>query len=261
MDFLDHYHILHDGNILLLGDFNMPYYEEVLVNNDRKLQALNNFCIFHDLNQYNLITNANDRTLDLVFCNRKCEVLHDNAPLVREDTHHPALFINIELNDSCHKDFSTNNTQKTYNFRKANFPALYKSLAEADWTFLEDYSDANVACDKFYDKLYSILDNHVPLYKNNTHSTRKYPAWFTPDIINYIKLKNRHRMKYKQFYSHYDLSEFHRLRKLIKRLTNDAYKENLKNVQDSIIFDTKNFWKFFHAKKQCSRIPGSMTFT
>lgn len=167
--------------------------------------------------------------------------MHDNSPLVREDMHHPALFINIELNELRHKDFSTNTSQKTYNFRKANFPELYNSLIETDWTFLEDYSDANVACEKFYDKLYSILDNHVPLYKNKTC---KYPAWFTSDIINYIKLKNKHRMKYKQFKSHYDLSEFHRLRKLIKRLTNDAYKEYLKNVQDLIISDPKTFWKF-----------------
>lgn len=256
-DSLEQLDCFHNDNVLFLGDFNITQYNNVNFINDRKTQLINNFSLYCEIEQHNRITNVNERLLDLVFFKKECEVLHDNAPLVPEDPHHPALFITLELSEQRFNNFSPNNLHKTYNFSKANFPQLYNSLLGTDWGFLNECSDINLACDKFYNKLYNLFDNHVPLYKNRKH---RYPSWYTREIINNIRLKNKYWLKYKKYKRHSDLQEFKQIRSNIKKLTNIAYKKYISDVQESVIHDPKNFWKFYQSKKKKSRIPGNMTY-
>nr|CAI5849618.1 unnamed protein product [Callosobruchus analis] len=59
-----------------------------------------------------------------------------------------------------------------YNFRKANYLGLYSELLEQYWQFLKTCYDVDIALKMFYDKLYHILDKHVPLYRTYK---RQYP--------------------------------------------------------------------------------------
>src|SRR5699024_4100498 len=61
------------GNILLLGDFNSPFYNSAN-SSDSRSQFIRSFQQFCDFNQYNTITNINMRLLDLVFSNVAVEV-------------------------------------------------------------------------------------------------------------------------------------------------------------------------------------------
>lgn len=238
-----------------MGDFNITHF----VNNDNKDTKtfyMNNFSNFFNLTQYNNILNDQGRLLDLVLSNTECEVMHDNAPLVREDVFHPALFVIPKINLKS-KNFIHNVSHKAYNFRKANYLTLYNSLLDVNWEFLHSTSNINEACDKFYDKLYEMFDMHVPMYKN---SKRKFPKWYNSDIILNIRKKSKHLEKYKLYKSGYDLEEFKRLRALIKQQVDLAYREYMLNVQSSIISDSQQFWSYAQSKKQYSRIPGKMSY-
>lgn len=76
--------------------------------------------------------------------------------------------------NKCVSNFSNASNTKKYNFRKANFPDLYNSLSEIDWSFLFTYTDVNTACNAFYEKL--VFDHHIPIYKAKKH---RYPTWYT----------------------------------------------------------------------------------
>lgn len=250
------FNCLLEENVIVLGDFNVPKFIDDNTN-DSKKQTIQNFATLLNFKQYNSVTNTTGRLLDLVFANIKCEVFHDNAPFVPEDIYHPALFVSIDLNLQVNINFVSNNTNKVYNFKKADFPSLYNAILNTDWIFLEHCIDVNVAADQFYKKLYEILDSHVPIYKSYK---RKYPKWYTHEIISNIRKKNKHFKNYKNTKLEHHLQEFKRLRSLIKLEINLAYDTYLTNVQASINTNSEYFWSFINSKKQQSRIPGKMTF-
>ena len=44
-------------------------------------------------------------------------------------------------------NFTANNNNKVYNFKKADYPSLYNAIWNTDWTFLENFEDVNAATD------------------------------------------------------------------------------------------------------------------
>nr|CAI5817304.1 unnamed protein product [Callosobruchus analis] len=100
--------------------------------------------------------------LDLIISSEQCFVEDDELPLVKVDNHHPALSVTIKNMNAQEVNIQSHILAKVYNFRKANYPALYSELLEQNWEFLETCFKA---LKMFYDKLYHILDKHVPLYR------------------------------------------------------------------------------------------------
>lgn len=167
-------------NIIILGDFNVPNFINI-ANNDTKSHLLQNFLNINNLNQINNIVNSNGRLLDLVIGNIDCDIVREIFPIVKEDLHHPPLCVNMSLANNDPTNFPCNaDSRKHYNFQKANFHCLYNSIMLTDWSFLNIFTDVNLACDKFYEKLTSIFDQHVPLFHNKKC---KYPTWYTYEII------------------------------------------------------------------------------
>lgn len=247
--------IIHKENVIIMGDFNVTNF----VNRDLadpKYRTLDSFINFSNLNQQNTIRNIHGRILDLIITDVNCSINRDSVPLIKEDDHHPSLIINFKLDSDEPGNFPANRENKSYNFRKANYLGLYNDILNTDWSFLDNYNDVNIACEEFYGKLYSLLDVHVPLYRNVRPN--KYPKWFTPEIKNNIKLKDHYRKKYKKSGNNLYFQEFSRLRSLIKNLTSVAYNNYLASVESNISIDPKNFWSYIQDKKACTRIPGKM---
>ncbi|CAH1993665.1 unnamed protein product [Acanthoscelides obtectus] len=80
----------------------------------------------------------NARQMMLVITDMTCETYHDNLPLVKEDFHHPSLFVVCETKFNATLNFDTNVATPTYNFRKADFIGLYNALTYIDWSFLDN---------------------------------------------------------------------------------------------------------------------------
>ena len=92
------------------------------------------------------------------------------------------MSVQLTIQADKYNNFQSNAIHKKYNFKKANFPRLYELLIQTDWTFLNKFSEINAACQAFYDALYKILDQTVPVVKYNK-SSFKYPPWFSVDLI------------------------------------------------------------------------------
>nr|CAH7718732.1 unnamed protein product [Callosobruchus chinensis] len=185
-----------------------------------------------------------------------CTVIRENLPMVPEDIpYHPALDITLENISTRATIFPQLNDLSMYNFHKANFPGLYEELFLADWSFLDNLTDLNLGTEKFYSFIYNTLDIYVPKYLSHN---RKYPPWFTSDIIRNIKRKAKLLRNFKHSGSISFLDEFKRLRSIIKAQLSSAYSNYLARVQASISNDPRCFWSYMHSKNKSSRIPGKL---
>lgn len=251
---LENFDVFCSQKVLFMGDFNCSNF---IVNDldDRKTRSITNFLAFVNMRQFNDVLNNHSKLLDLTVSNMNCTVTHDYFPLVNEDNYHPAL--SILINDLSFKQptFVTNCKNKTYNYKKANYLSLYYAILNTNWNFLENIPDSNSAVDFFYSKFYEILDVHVPVYKN---FSRKFPVWYSKEIINLIKEKHRLHRNFKKTNRFEYYQEFSRVRAQVKHKTNESYNIYLQNIQAQLKSDPKSFWTFINNKNKCSRIPGSM---
>lgn len=197
------------------------------------------------------------RTLDLVLSKSHCRIFRDNSPLVTEDKHHPALLIHASTCANHFDNFPNKSSQKSYNFKRANFPALYSSILEADWSFLSEFQDVNLACDAFYIKLYTILDIHVPQYKN---FKRKYPVWYSSELKSTVRSKEHYHRQYKKSHCEEYLTNFKQSRALAKTLSVRDYRHYVENIENSIKSDPSSFWSFVNNKRGKTRLPGRMHY-
>lgn len=243
-----------EGDIYFVGDFNIPEYRDCCLSNiftDLTL-LLNSFCNFYELKQYNNIVNANNRLLDLVLSNKSCNVAKSKDILLSEDPHHPALSITIFFKDFVKNNAFPLNNNETFNFRKANFLDLYNHLNLFDWSYLSRFQDSNLACEDFYNKLIDIFEVHVP---KSVSRPRKYPPWYTNNIILDIKKKAILWRDYKKHNNLNTYNDFKLIRAKIKNDVNTSYKNYLNRLQNNIKSNAKQFWTYVNSKRNNSSIP------
>lgn len=259
-DYLSFLPFIQNKDILMLGDFNITKYASFLADNhsDGKIFALNNFLNLLNLQQYNYIFNKHNKLLDLVLCNKKCRVEKSDDVLIREDDHHPALNVTLEMKDCfVSRTIFPKNSDVTYNFRKANFQILYHALLDVDWSFLTSFSDVESACQAFYDKLYQLFDLIVPKYTSK-YRKRAYPPWFNGTIIRNIRLKARYWRRYKIHNDVEARNDFKLLRNVIKTDIDIAYSNYINNTESNITREPHKFWAFVNSKRKHASIPTHM---
>lgn len=242
--------ILHNNDILIVGDFNIPSYYSSIINDQTNTQvaALNNFMNFLNLSQYNFSCNSNTRILDLVLSSYQCTVNKCDDILLKEDIHHPALIVSFKIQSVRAKENFPTNFKSTFNFRKANFPFLYEQLYSTNWTFLNEYSDIDEACSSFYRHLSQIFETCVP--KSKAVSKRKFPPWFTASIKKDIRLKEKLWHAYNRNREVDTLNEFKRLRTKIKLDIKNAQKSFIDKAENSINYNPNFFWSYINSKKK-----------
>lgn len=248
---------LYGRDIILLGDFNI-HFSDSPAETCPKLQLLNDFLAFFDFKQYNRIQNQNNTILDLVITNLPSEVF-TTFPFVKEDGYHPTLLIIPDLPMKPHSNFPSTVQAKNYNFSKANYPHLYNLILTTNWDFLEGMKDVNAAVEAFYNKLYELFDQSIPLYKQYKNDKKcSYPSWYTSEIISNIKEKSRNFKRWKINRSPESYGAFKTLRAVIKQQLDSAYKTYIIAAQDSLRAEPREFWKYIQQKQNRSRIPGTL---
>ncbi|KAJ3666977.1 hypothetical protein Zmor_002391 [Zophobas morio] len=241
---------------ILIGDFNIPTYNKHF-NTCHKLRILQNLSNSLDVVQHNNIPNNDGKLLDLIFSNLKRPMVVDHAkyPFVKEDFYHPALSVSTDLeNSDKFIPFPAVNSDR-FNFRKANFNKLYDDLWCTDWSSVTKCTHVNQAVKTFYDLLYSTIKSSVPFYTKNRST---FPPWFTADIIFNLKLKHRCRRKWRVSGSVVHLNEFKRLRSYCKSQISLAYSNYMSKIEQSILSDPREVYKYVQMKKGITRIPGIM---
>lgn len=248
----------YNRNLLLLGDFNIPEYihsfEEGI--SSPFTTALDNFCNFLELSQYNYITNVNHRLLDLVLSNFQCEVLLAPESIVPIDSHHPPLLISF-VTSFLSKQNKVKSNGFFYNFKRADFHSLYHSLGNTCWDFLEDIDDIDEAFEQFYSKLYEIINEFVP---TGIRHNRKYPPWYNNILIKCIKQKHNCFKKYKLYNDLDALQQFKELRRQIKSDIDRCYKSYCNEIERNIKDNPTKFWSFVNNKRKSNSLPTTMTY-
>lgn len=252
--------ILHDNDILILGDFNISTYYSCLINgqDNTHVTALNNFMNFLNLSQYNLVCNSNVRILDLVLSTFQCHVSKSEDILLKEDIHHPSLVVTFDLGVAKPEKKFPSDFTNTFNFRRANFPLLYQQLFNTDWSFLTLYTDVDVACASFYGYLSHIFENCVPKYKSSMK--RNYPPWFNATIKKDIRRKEKLWRAYKRDQDLDMLTEFKRLRAKIKLDIKNALVNFTSNAENNINSNPNTFWSYINGKRNVTNIANEMLY-
>lgn len=188
--------LIFTDNFIITGDINIPelshHYGQSCMNS--MVADFTDFTNFIHANRHNHVLNSNARILDVVLASVDCTVTHDPVPLITEDLHHPALSIDLSLQSST-KSLSVSDNI-TYDFKNADYLLLYRSLESTDWSILNDCNDIKAAFTKFYDIVTNIFNACVPTKKI---VKSKYPPWFSKNIINALKAKDRNRRLFKRF--------------------------------------------------------------
>jgi hypothetical protein len=99
-------------------------------------------------------------------------------------------------------------------------------------------NDVNVAVGLFYEKLYDMFRQFVPLNRANS---LHYPVWYTSDIIRKLKHKFKVFKRYKKTKSRSALNEFRNLRRDLKSSINATYYEYISTVEQQLTHDPRCF--------------------
>lgn len=258
LDIFEQFNSSHES-VMLLGDFNITFFNDHIVM-DAKSQMMSAFIAYNNYFQCNNIVNSYGRLLDLIistFSSNEIISLHrHDAPMVKEDAHHPALEFECIVGCETSFPFVDNSTCGSYNFKKADCPALYAELLATDWSFLYNFNNIDKACDSLYKTLDAIFKKHVPIYVSKSS---KYPSWFTREIINNLRLKACAHRRYKAYTCEVDYCEFKRLRALIKSQVKTAYERYIRGVEDGISSNPGQFWSYINGRRNTTRIGTALT--
>lgn len=249
--------INYGSDLIILGDFNLPEYQQPGENTSR-VTHINNLCAFFGLTQYNHVKNVNNHVLDLVLSTKNVTVSKSHNTILNEDSYHPALDIELYFEKS-NKNIQNLqfNENLSYNFKKADFVSLYSHIINIDWLCLKQCVDVNDACDLFYEILYSLFDMYVPKTKPRNIN---YDPWFTHAIIKDIKKKSQIWAKFKKDKNENTYREFKNLRAKIKRDIDVSYKNYVKKIETELNSNPNNFWSYISNRKKSGAAPPTMRY-
>lgn len=247
-------------SILILGDFNIPSF---VANNCDKSLLMNEFLSICNLNQCNTVINCMNRKLDLILSNMNVsECTKSNFPFVSEDLYHPALNVVIDVHCNS-KECCKIQPTYTYDYAKGDYDLLYYLIASTNWSELQESNDVNAKVDHFYQRLFSCIDRAVPkkIIKTKSSNKRKYPVYFSVELIKNIREKNRlHRQVKRGRAGFKHKLEYQHLRKIVKAQTKRDYQKYHELIEINSNIDPNSFWKYVRSRGDSRGIPSEMRY-
>lgn len=255
----------HNDCILLFGDFNMsdalwikrgPHAvcsnaSEVCSKTSRLLEILSSF----DLKQHNILPTCNQKPLDLVITN-DVQVSVDHTDNPTSSTH---LALDICANIPRIVQASPNHRVATYNFKKADFEFIRLVLSFLCWSTLINMTNVNSAIESLYNVIFAVLNECVPKVKFNR---RRYPYWYSAELIALIKEKERMRRRYRATggdKTSEEFLKFRRLRSEVKMFQKQCHADYVQRVGNEIKCNPKRFWSYVKSLKADKQIPNVIT--
>lgn len=258
--------------ICILGDFNLPHghwtdgqlgsmvtaLPMASPNEVESLQIVSNMCSFHNLYQNNNVLNATDSILDLIFVHDHSIVVSPvDQPLLEADRYHPPLYFALKLETHNNNSDELRGNGFYRDFNAADFGAILDFLSQFVWDTLFLNRSLNEMLNIFYEILYLAIEYFVPLKK---FSSRRFPAWFSPELKEMIVNKKIAHKQYLQSKSYLDYVEFSRLRSGCKLLKRQCYHDYVLYTEFSLTTSLKNFWKFVQSKRKKCNIPNEVYY-
>lgn len=193
----------HSGHrIIVLGDFNAPGIDWSTLTfshynhfTEKKCSLLLDFLAFNSLVQHNSVVNSSGNVLDLCVSNdQPLEVSRSNISLVRPDKFHPPLNVRLSASAETTSYSSYVNKSPRFAFKRGDYTGLYHHLSTVEWSQVTDKPNVDDQVDRFTELVLSSMLNFIPQY---TPKQRKYPHWFSSELISALKHKDHAHRKSK----------------------------------------------------------------
>ncbi|KAF9809275.1 hypothetical protein SFRURICE_015738 [Spodoptera frugiperda] len=137
---------------------------------------------------------------------------------------------------------------------------LFSLISEASWDCVFDSSDANSATTHFYNTLYDIFDACMPKKLRSKNNNRRYPVWFSSDIIKASKLKLKLHSIWKFTNSTYDYQNFSNHRASLKSQIAAAHRAYLQQIERNIRRNPRQFWEYISSLRTKGGFEPNVTF-
>lgn len=247
-----------DHKLILCGDFNIP---EAKWDNDNfganvncpenspALSILNAFS-YHNLYQVNSIPNSRNVFLDLIFCCSPIIVREATDLIFHNSMHHTAVTFDIRNKLEPVSSY----TEFYYDFKNGDYIGMNNFFASISWDTFED--DINIQLSHFYDNIHTALDLYVPIKKFRTSS---FPVWYNSELRRLIIQKKIAHKEYKEG-NHQMFEEFCSLRAKCKTLRDECFQDYSQKIENNILNEPRNFWKFINDKKKSYTLPAQMFY-
>ena len=134
-----------------------------------------------------------------------------------------------------------------------------------DWDFeMEiDKNDVNLSTDRFFSKMNTIIDKHIPIKKVTAKECKEQlKPWITPTIIAKINTKNKLHKKIVKSKSRETQLKFNKIKNEITSLTRINKEIHYKKYFDNHSKDSKKIWngikEIINLKQKSSTSPTSL---
>ncbi|KAJ8712619.1 hypothetical protein PYW07_005461 [Mythimna separata] len=249
----------------IIGDFNLSNIKWNLINDSANNYAppgfnnlLVDFIHTHKLVQLNDIVNVSGRILDLVLTNLpSSNVTAALSSLTAIDVLHPPIEILLRGSKETWLPYNSHNTR--INFFKLDYVKICHELDNVDWDMLlRKIIDVNDMLRIFYDTIWNVIQLQGP--PKSTCGKKKYPPWFSRQLVRALKAKEKIRCRYKIYKNPMDELELRLLGKRCSKLATDSYNSYIKGIEDEITKNPNRFWAYIKDKRGgYSSFPATMT--
>ncbi|KAI5647019.1 phosphotyrosine interaction domain (PTB/PID) domain-containing protein [Phthorimaea operculella] len=233
------------GIVIVCGDLNLNSASKTI---NAYFGYFVNVCGFTDVNE---ITNVKGGKLDVVLVSELANETRVSKTSIgglvpHADGYHPPLDIKVPLgNCRITENISPSNINSAtdWNFSKANFELMSQLIRDADWSPVLEARDVDLAVDNFYLIIYRIFDISVPKKARPKGIVKKYPVWFSRDIIKDLEYKAVVHREWKATGNRNIYNIFSKLRADLKLRLPEAYNHYIKRIQLTIQNNPEEFWR------------------
>ena len=128
---------------------------------------------------------------------------------------------------------------KVFNYRRADFDGLRRSLRAIPWTLLRDLP-VDEAVGDFYTLLEAAIADHVPVVTLR----RSYPPWFSKEVRVALQRKEAAYRRLRRNRQEETERDFSEKRRDFKNLASGAYTKYLRELTDDFKTNPKRMWSF-----------------
>jgi hypothetical protein len=247
--------------VIIVGDINM---------NSATLNVRNYYCYFLsfcNVCDQNDIYNSFGSKLDIILsqeCVTAVKVSKSECGgIVRVDPYHPPLDIEAVFSVNVNNELlQPSNIQGLgdWNFNKVDFSLLSDCMSDIDWSPVLQSSDVVAASSIFYEIIYKNLDVIVPKKTRFKLPSKRYPVWFSADIIKDIKLKSRVHRQWKRSNCLSTYAHFANLRSSLKTRISSAYTSHMRRLEQNLQRNPRGFWRHISGLRSKGGFEPSVMF-
>ncbi|XP_062556831.1 uncharacterized protein LOC134221658 [Armigeres subalbatus] len=258
--------------MIVMGDYNLPnlaweFDDEVHgflplnASSEQELAVVESL-LPTGLQQINDLVNANGRLLDLVFVSDsdRIELFESPAAILKVDPYHKPFVLTLECSsEDLQLPQSNSAARNEYNFARCDFDVINARLAALDWTCLSNLETVDDAVTVFYDNVYQVIRDNVPL-KTRRKSTKCQQPWWNPQLR---RLRNRLRKARKRYFRSWTTENKYAVQ-LAEAEYNSVhevrFREYIEQMQRNLKKNPSSFWSFVNTRKRSAGIPNNVFY-